>query len=293
MHPAPSVIIFTVFSGLGFGFLAFLAIGMPQVSGVHGFLSWAIGYAFAVIGLLASTFHLANPQRAWRAFSQWRSSWLSREGCMAVATLILLAPQAVSDIFGWGLPRIYGGFAALLCLITVFCTAMIYRQLRSVPRWHHPQTIVLFVTFMVAGGALMAGQRWIAICACVDLALALTFAFRIGDGLFAKAGSSLGSATGLERIGQPQVFEQPHTGGNYLMQEMIYVVGRKHAQKLRVISVVFAAILPALIFALLLPYAKHSALMLAMLSHLLGAFAARWLFFAEAEHVVGLYYGMR
>jgi sulfite dehydrogenase (quinone) subunit SoeC len=27
--------------------------------------------------------------------------------------------------------------------------------------------------------------------------------------------------------------------------------------------------------------------------HLMGAFAARWLFFAEAEHVVGLYYGKR
>jgi DMSO reductase anchor subunit len=31
----------------------------------------------------------------------------------------------------------------------------------------------------------------------------------------------------------------------------------------------------------------------AVLVHLVGAFAARWLFFAEAEHVVGLYYGKR
>ena len=32
---------------------------------------------------------------------------------------------------------------------------------------------------------------------------------------------------------------------------------------------------------------------LAVLTHLIGAFAARWLFFAQAEHVVGLYYGKR
>jgi DMSO reductase anchor subunit len=32
---------------------------------------------------------------------------------------------------------------------------------------------------------------------------------------------------------------------------------------------------------------------LALCAHLIGAFAARWLFFAEAEHVVGLYYGRR
>jgi DMSO reductase anchor subunit len=32
---------------------------------------------------------------------------------------------------------------------------------------------------------------------------------------------------------------------------------------------------------------------LAAVVHLAGALAARWLFFAEAEHVVGLYYGAR
>ena len=32
---------------------------------------------------------------------------------------------------------------------------------------------------------------------------------------------------------------------------------------------------------------------IAVLSHVIGVFASRWLFFAEAEHVVGLYYGKR
>ena len=32
---------------------------------------------------------------------------------------------------------------------------------------------------------------------------------------------------------------------------------------------------------------------LAILAHLAGIAASRWLFFAEAEHVVGLYYGKR
>jgi DMSO reductase anchor subunit len=40
------------------------------------------------LGLLSSTFHLGHPERAWRAFSQWRSSWLSREGVAAVATYL-------------------------------------------------------------------------------------------------------------------------------------------------------------------------------------------------------------
>ncbi|MBE0555030.1 MAG: dimethyl sulfoxide reductase anchor subunit, partial [Rhodobacteraceae bacterium] len=92
MHPAPSVIVFTTLSGLGFGYLACLGLGAVEARGLAAFLLWALGYGLAVGGLMASTLHLGNPQRAWRAFSQWRTSWLSREGCAAVATLLALAP---------------------------------------------------------------------------------------------------------------------------------------------------------------------------------------------------------
>ena len=52
-----------------------------------------------------------------------------------------------------------------------------------------------------------------------------------------------------------------------------------------------AAVLPALILAAL--PAGILATALAATLHLAGALAQRWLFFAEAEHVVGLYYGAR
>jgi len=123
----------------------------------------------------------------------------------------------------------------------------------------------------------------------VVLAGVLAIGFRIGDARFAGAGSTLATATGLGRIGAPRVFEQPHTGGNYLTREMIHVVGRRHSAKLRSIAVTGVA-LPALILPLL-PLGPGVAL--ALCAHLIGAFAARWLFFAEAEHVVGLYYGRR
>ena len=79
MHPAPSVILFSVLSGAGFGLLFYLGLGYVHPYGMAAFLWWGLGYSLAVIGLLASTFHLGNPKRAVRAFSQWRSSWLSRE----------------------------------------------------------------------------------------------------------------------------------------------------------------------------------------------------------------------
>lgn len=289
MHPAPSVILFSTLSGLGFGFLAFLGAGLMVPSGWAAFFLWGLGYGLAVAGLLAATFHLGNPKNAIKAFSQWRTSWLSREAWASVATLLLLAPVALSDWLGLGLPRVVGQMGAVLALLTVFTTAMIYTQIKAVPRWHQSLTPVMFLAFAIAGGALLSDQAWapLALLAAGAVLLAI---WHQGDGAFARAGQTMGTATGLDRLGTPTVFEPAHTAGNYLMREMIFVVGRKHARKLRIIALVLASALPALI--LLLPLGWPG-VTLAALSHLAGALAARWLFFAEAEHVVGLFYGAR
>lgn len=289
MHPAPSVILFSVLSGLGFGFMAYLAAGFLVVQGMTAFWVWGLGYALAVGGLVASTTHLGNPQRALLAFTQWRSSWLSREAWAAVAALLALAPLALGDWLGFGVPMAWRLLAAGLGLLTVFCTSMIYRQIKAVPRWHHWTTPLLFMVFALAGGALLAGQGPLATGLLLILAVLMMAAFVLGDGQFAAAGASMETATGLGGIGRVSVFEQPHTGGNYLLREMIFVVGRRHAVKLRIIAVVCAAVVPA-VLALT---GMASVFLLATVIHLIGAFAARWLFFAEAEHVVGLYYGKR
>ena len=290
MHPAPSVILFTGLSGMGFGCLAFLGLGYPAPSGWTAFFHWGLGYGLAVGGLAASTFHLGNPQRFLRAFSQWQTSWLSREAWTSVAALVALSPVALSDWLGLGWTRVPGLIGAVLCVATVGTTSMIYGQLKTIPRWNHWTTPALFLAFMATGGALLTGNLS-ALLFCVVLALTLIAAFRLGDGRFALAAETIGTATGLDRIGETTVFELPHTGQNYLLREMIHVVARRHVPKLRVIAVVCAAILPTMPVML---FPAHSmAYVVAALIHLAGALAARWLFFAEAEHVVGLYYGKR
>ena len=289
MHPAPSVILFSTLSGLGFGFLAFLGWGAVAASGWAAFFLWGLGYGLAVAGLLASTFHLGNPRNALKAFTQWRTSWLSREAWASVATLMILAPVALSDIFGLGLPRLVGQIGGLLSILTVFTTAMIYTQIRAVPRWHHWLTPVMFLSFALAGGATLSGRIWAPVL-LLAVGAVLYALWQVGDEAFAKAGQSLGTATGLDRLGVPSVLDPAHTAGNYLKREMIFVVGRKHAAKLRRIALGLASVAPALV--LLLPLGVYSIALAAVL-HLAGALAARWLFFAEAEHVVGLYYGAR
>lgn len=289
MHPAPSVILFTSLSGLGFGLLAWLGIGLPAVTGWVAFAFFAIAYLLAVGGLMASTFHLGHPERAWKAFSQWRSSWLSREGICAVATLIVMAVYGAGLVFletRWGL---LGFVGAVLALGTVFTTSMIYGQLKTVPRWNIPLTPVLFLSFAVGGGALMAGQVTAAIGFLILAGVVQIAYWLTGDRAFAASGTSLTSATGLS-YGTVRAFEPPHTGTNYLLTEFAYVVGRKHAFKLRVIGLVLLAVIPVL--CLLLPF-SHMMAGVAVLAHIAGVLCVRWLFFAEAEHVVGLYYGVR
>ncbi|WP_170362314.1 dimethyl sulfoxide reductase anchor subunit family protein [Ruegeria arenilitoris] len=290
MHPAPSVIVFTTLSGLGFGLLFFLGLGLPVVTGWVAFALFAIGFGLSVGGLLASTFHLGHPERAMKAFTQWRSSWLSREGWCAVIALVLMGLYAIGAVFfgqRWGALGVLG---SLFSLATVFTTSMIYTQLKTIPRWNIKLTPAMFLSFSLAGGALLSGQlAWAMPLLLIAGAVQLMY-WRQGDKAFAQSGTDLGTATGLGGRGSVRAFEPPHTGTNYLLREFVHVVGRKHAEKLRIISFTLAIFVPLIL--LMLPF-HHILALLAVLSHLTGVAISRWLFFAQAEHVVGLYYGKR
>lgn len=288
MHPAPSVIIFTSLSGLGLGLFAWLGLGVPNVHGWVSFAFFFVAYALSVGGILASVFHLANKKSVIYSFSQWRTSWLSREGVLAVITLLTFAPYAIGRIFFDTNLAIFGYAGSVLALITVFVTSMIYTQLKSVPRWNMPLTPVLFLLYAVSGGALIAGEVRIAGFLIAILTLVQIAAWAIGDGRFTGSGTDKGTATGLGSLGKVRVFESAHTSRNYIMDEMVHVVGRKHSMKIRTISALTIGLVPA-VMLLLLPVGHVTAL-IALVIHLFGVFASRWLFFAEAEHVVGLYY---
>ncbi|MCC7321965.1 MAG: dimethyl sulfoxide reductase anchor subunit [Rubellimicrobium sp.] len=287
MHPAPSIILFTTFSGAGFGLFFWLGLGWPAPVHWAAFGPHLLAGALAGGGLVASVFHLRHPERALRALSQWRSSWLSREGLAALAALLVMALHGAAAVFAGVRIVPLGVIGAALALLTVLTTAMIYAQLRTVPRWHHWSTPALFLALALAGGAILAGQGRAAL-PFLGLAAALQLLWwRGGDRRLAGAGHDLASATGL-RGGRVRLFAPPHTGGNYLLREMVHVVGRKHAARLRAIALGLGYGLPAL---LLVAAPGAAGTVLAALGHLGGILASRWLFFAEAEHVVGLYYG--
>jgi DMSO reductase anchor subunit len=311
MHPAYSVILFTSASGAGYGLLVWLALarltGAWAIAPAAGFAACLLALALVTVGLMSSTFHLGHPERAWRAFTQWRSSWLSREGVAAVLTY----PFALAFTAGWIwdviTPMMMTAAAAgtlLLSLVTVYTTSMIYASLTTIPRWSNGFVSPVYLLFSLAsGGLLFAGVLSLSGAAGMNEMILLLGVLLVAWGVkwyywryidTAKAESDTGTATGLGHLGTVTQLESPHTSENYLLKEMGYQVAQKHAQKLRRYALLLGlgAPLVLMLAAGSLSGALQSLLLVvALLAGLLGVVVERWLFFAEAKHVVTLFYG--
>lgn len=308
MHPSFSVIFFTASSGAGYGLLALLGVLVPLgiVPQDTLFAVVALGLALGAItaGLVSSTFHLGHPERAMRAFSQWRSSWLSREGVASVATYVPAGLFAIAWVFFGGVSAVLGALVTLGAIVTVVCTAMIYRSLKPIQRWHNSWVMPNYLALALMTGALwlawllrlfgagVASVDWLAI-----LAIVLAAALKLGYWRFIDTTSSAStaeSATGLGALGKVRLFEAPHTSENYLLKEMGFQIARKHAAKLRRIAFLLAFALPFLLSLVPLLAGGWPAMFATLIAAplaTLGVLVERWLFFAEAKHAVTLYYG--
>jgi DMSO reductase anchor subunit len=308
VHPSFSVIFFTTASGAGYGLLALLGLlaplGMTPPDAGFGLAALGLALAGITAGLLSSMFHLGRPERAWRAFSQWRSSWLSREGVASVATYIPAGLFGIAWVFLGVVSPVLGILSTVGAIVTVFCTAMIYRSLKPIQRWHNSWVVPNYFALALMTGALWlsallqlfgAGSRGVAWLSLVAILLAA--ALKLGYWRFLDSSASVstvGSATGLGGLGTVRLFEAPHTSENYLLKEMGFQIGRKHAAKLRRIALLAAFALPFLLGLVPLLAAGWPAALAATLAAALaslGVLVERWLFFAEAKHAVTLYYG--
>jgi len=311
MHPAYSVIFFTTATGAGYGLLALLgiaaALGVLPPDFWLGFIGMGLALALVSAGLLSSTAHLGRPERAWWAFSQWRTSWLSREGVASVLTYI---PAGLFGI-GWVFLGTFAGWvsiAAILAAIgsvaTVCTTAMIYASLKPVAEWHSRFTLPAYLVFSAMTGcalfnALLAGFGLGEHTLTISALLLTLGGWALKEAVWRHNGrlgmpATANSATGLAG-GTVRSVEWPHTEKNYLLKEMGYRVARKHAHRLRSIVRILGFLVPAALLAVsaLTPSPIAVALaLIAPLPQLTGMLIERWLFFAEARHTVALYYGL-
>jgi sulfite dehydrogenase (quinone) subunit SoeC len=311
MHPAYSVIVFTTASGAGYGLLIWLsiavALGLIPRSPLLGFIGLGLALALVTIGLLSSMLHLGRPERAWRALSEWRTSWLSREGVAALATYLPAGALGLGWVFGETVPgqiAITGWLTIPAALVTLWCTGMIYASLPTIRAWHHPLVAPIYVVLALAtGGVLLTclliafglDARWAAGVTALMLAAGWLLKARYWAAIDnAEKIYTAEAATGLGHLGTVRPLDPPHTQPNFVMREMGYQVARRHADKLRRLSAILLFKLPLLAALLLIaPLSWPAQLIgatLSVISACAGVLVERWLFFAEAEHVVVLYY---
>ncbi len=309
MHPALSVIFFTVASGIGYGFFCVLGIVGIFSPLRDELVIWggAIALALITLGLISSTGHLANRKNAWRAFFRLRTSWLSREAVLAILFYPAAALYGALFVQGQGLPggvlwTVSSALLAAFSVAIIFSTGMIYACLKTIRQWNTPLTPANYLLFAVLHGQLLllATQG----TALPDANLFLPTVFGLAFlfvGLVTKAiyyvwitppaGPTINTATGLTGA-TVRLLDVGHTAGNFLTEEFGYELSPKLRTVLRLGVFALCFIAPAIILiAVLGGHCGGGCAVVAFLLSVAGMLVERWLFFAEACHVVNLYHG--
>jgi DMSO reductase anchor subunit len=329
MKPSLSILFFTVSSGAGLGLLALLALGdlldhaLPSDALMKGI---ALALTLVAAGLASSVLHLAKPANAWRAFSRFRTSWLSREAVFAAC----LAPVA----FGYGVlvwTDEHGALRALAALVVALLswavlvsTAMIYASLKPIRQWYSAWTPVNYLLLghwsgavlllalarvhaaqvrslgWLAGGLGIAALiakigHWQAISAGARDAPTLERAIGVPEyankypNKYANEYANRGARPPGMTVARARLFEVGHSHGTFLTDEFGFVLARRNAVALRLAALAAGFGVPA---AWIVSGATNAPVAwLAAIVCLAGLLAERWLFFAEAQHTVRLYHG--
>ena len=319
MNPAFSVIFLTTLIGAGQGL--FLALFTQQSYALFNLLPkqdgsfYGAGSLIALVllaaGLVASFFHLGHPERAWRAASQWRTSWLSREVIVLPSFMGVVFCYGLAHWMGWNwviavLPGgtvidftvVLGMLGTLFAFLLFVSTGMIYACLRFLKEWHSPLTVINFILLGGASGFMLAAffasvtapvlapffGIWaiiITLLGFVGRSAALIRNRRL------RPKSTLQTAIGIKH---PRIVQKSMgaMGGSFNTREFFH---GKDAAFLRTIKPAFLILVFAAPLGLLSIGLSNAALLgLAFILQYSGLLAERWYFFAEANHPQNLYY---
>lgn len=321
MHPALSVIFLTTLIGAGQGLFLALVTGQlyagirliqPQGADFYAGGS-ALALALLLGGLGASFFHLGRPERAWRAATRWRTSWLSRE--------VIVLPLMMAVVFFYGLfhwlgfteplfhaggtlpvdaTLLLGGIGTLVAFALFVCTAMIYASVKFLEEWHTPLTVANFVLLGMASGFMLTAAysayignhligfygTWAVIFTLLGLGSRLMSLYRNAT---LKHKSTLQTAIGVRHRTIEQR-TQGFTAGSFNTREFFHHRSDGFVQRMRLAYLVLVFPVPVLLIGLAYLTESRTLPILAFAIQYLGLLAERWSFFAEARHPQNLYY---
>lgn len=322
MHPAFSVIFLTTLIGAGQGlFLALYTVQvysvfklLPVQSSTHFYaLASVIVLVLLLAGLVSSFLHLGRPERAWRAATCWRTSWLSREVIVLPAFLGTVGAWGLIQYSGWNpvlisfnnglnidLSLLTGAVAAVLSFALYLCTGMIYACIKMLQEWATPLTVVNYTLFGLASGFTLATAfgAWhgagltaffggwaifFTIAAFVTRASSLIRNARI------RHKSTMETAIGI-RHARIEQKAQGAMGGSFNTREYFHGAPERKYKSIKWIFLLLVFPLPLLLLSAGINADSGSLLLLAFLIQYAGLLAERWFFFAQANHPQNLYY---
>lgn len=322
MHPAFSVIFLTTLIGVGQGM--FLALFTGQSYSAAQFLpaqdsssfygaGSLIALVFLIAGLISSVFHLGHPERAWRAATQWRTSWLSREVIALPAVMLFVFVYGLMHFMGWDmvifttptgvefkLSLLIGTVGAVLVFILFLCTAMIYAAIKFLQEWSSPLTIVNYLLLGTASGFTLATafsvyaapdlMSFYGIWAIIITVMAfVTRSASLIRNARIKYKSTVQSAIGI-RHNQIQQKAQGAMGGSYNTREYFHGKTVFFLKSVKWFFLMLVFPLPIILLSAGMNNANADVLIAAFIVQYAGLIAERWFFFAQANHPQNIYY---
>ncbi len=309
MNPAFSVIFLTVLIGAGQGlFLALFgveaAVGLKLLSTADSTRLFVSGSAICLVltglGLVASFFHLGHPERAWRAATMWRTSWLSREVIALPLFMAAVFAYGLGHYAGWSTTMSLGAIGAVLSIALFICTGMIYACIRFLQEWASPLTLVNYFLLGCASGftlaaalvAIVEPELIRTLCASAIVLTIAGFAMRVASLMRNRAlkpKSSLQTAIGIHH---PRIVQksQGFMGGSYNTRQFFHGRTPQLLRSIKWIFLVLAFLLPLILLVAGRQTGSASLLALAFIIQFGGLIAERWFFFAQANHPQNLYY---
>jgi sulfite dehydrogenase (quinone) subunit SoeC len=295
------MILFTTITGAAQGLLLAL-VGLqvftsdtPQAVYLVGA---AVVLAMAAVGLVAASFHLGHPLRAWRAAAMWRTSWLSRE--------VIVLPLFMAVVAGWALMHLRGTpslalglVASALALLLYLCTGMIYAAVKVIREWATPLVPLNFALLGLASGLMvctllvgvMDDRRVAQVAVACAVALALATASRL---LTHWRNRRLPPKTTVQTalgIRHPRIVQtsQGMTAPTFGTREFFHGQGAARVRWVQLAALVLGALVPLTL--LVATGVKLTVVMLGFLiiMHAIGLISERWWFFAEGKHPQNVY----
>lgn len=322
MRPAFSIIFLTTLIGAGQGL--FLALYTGQLYSTFKVLPvqdplhfYALGSLFALgllgLGLFSSFFHLGRPERAWRAASQWRTSWMSREVIVLPAFMASVAAWGLIHYSGWNpslfvirdtfnvdLALVTGGIATVLCFALFLCTGMIYACMKMLQEWATPLTVVNYTLFGCASGFMLAtvfAARQVSVqteffggwAIVLTVLVLITRAMSLFRNERIRPKSTIQTAIGIRHAHIEQKAQGAMTG-SFNTQEYFHGASERKYKNVKWAFLTLVFPVPLALVVAGLATGLGGLYLAAFLVQYLGLFMERWFFFAQANHPQNLYY---